>query len=461
MARPSGDIIDLPIKSNFKEGLSVLEYFISTHGARKGLSDTALKTADAGYLTRKLVDTSQDVTIEMDDCSTIGGIDIYPIKVGDEVIEKLSERIIGRYTAAPIINPYTDEVLIEADEMITESIGNQIDELEIESIKIRTVVTCESSRGICQKCYGINLASNTLVDIGEAVGILASQSIGQPGTQLTMRTFHIGGTASSEFRNPEFKLPGDSIILELPNSMIRNKHDKLVIPRRGKMTVASVFENLKYDSLSKVNIKHDQRVKINDVIGKAKDGTVLLAKKVGFININKAYNQLSLVGIPYELPLEVGGEFEKEIGQFIGAGEVIYRFDPITEPIISENTGKIRYQDIILNKTLKEEVDELTGVVLKKIIESKEEHLQPKLIIVPVKGEPVEAELPAGAILQKADGDVVEVGEVIAGKTRTAQKTTDITGGLPRVQELFEARNPTDTAVIAEPLWLRSYRRHL
>ena len=262
MAKPSGDIIEMPIISNFKEGLTVLEYFISTHGARKGLSDTALKTADAGYLTRKLVDIAQDVTVEIEDCGTINGIKVHPIKVGDEIIERLSERTIGRRTSATVINPYTDEVLIEADKEITPEIAHQLDELEIEEVKIRAVVTCDSPRGICQKCYGTNLATGKLVDIGEAVGILASQSIGQPGTQLTMRTFHIGGTASSEVRNPNFTFPSDTVILEVPKTLVRNSQNKLVVTRRSFMKVATVVERFKFSDFKAFKLKDGDRVKM-------------------------------------------------------------------------------------------------------------------------------------------------------------------------------------------------------
>ena len=450
MAKPSGDIIDLPIVSNFKEGLTVLEYFISTHGARKGLSDTALKTADAGYLTRKLVDIAQDLTIELFDCGTINGIDVYPIKVGDEVIENLSDRVIGRFTGENVINPYTEEIIVADGTLVTEDIGKKIDALELEKVCIRAVVTCDAPRGICQKCYGINLANNRLVDIGEPVGILASQSIGQPGTQLTMRTFHIGGTASSEVRDPEFRFNFDTVILDLPNSMVVNKNDKIVVPRRGYMTVATVFDCFKKEDFKTLSVNEGQRVKIGDVIGVALDGNKILASKVGFIYINKETNAIFLAGISYKVTLEIGGVFNKGLLEFIKKNEVVYKFDPITEPIISEIDGVIRFQDIILNKTLKEEVDEYTGVTIKRIMESKEEQLQPKIIIVSEGREPVETDLPDGTILQTRDGAKVNVGESIAGKTRVAQKTTDITGGLPRVQELFEARNPVNVAVIAE-----------
>ena len=448
MAKPSGDIIEMPITSNFKEGLSVLEYFISTHGARKGLSDTALKTADAGYLTRKLVDIAQDVTIEMRDCGTINGTDIYPIKVGDEIIEKLSERIVGRFTAEAIINPYTDEVLIEADQEITPEVAKQLDEMEVEKVRIRSVVTCDSSRGICQSCYGTNLASGGLVEIGEAVGIMASQSIGQPGTQLTMRTFHIGGTASSDVRDPEFRLPNPVVILNVPHMLLRNAEGKMVVPRKGYMEVATVLEKFKTTSFEKILVKHRDRVKMGQIIGEM-DKSPVKAKKVSFVYINEEADEIMLITNSYQQPLEVGAIFNVEINKFIKKNQVIYKFDPINEPIIVEASGTIRYQDIIIGKTLKEEMDEFTGMINKRIMETKEEQLQPKLVVVTDKGEPREIDLPAGTVLRVKDGAQVQTGDVVARKIRTIHKTIDITGGLPRVQELFEARNPPDVAVIA------------
>ena len=450
MAKPSGDIIEMPIISNFKEGLSVLEYFISTHGARKGLSDTALKTADAGYLTRKLVDIAQDVVVETEDCGTINGIEMYPIMIGDEVIEKLSDRITGRYTAEKVVNPYTDEVILEPDQEITWAIAQKIDELEIEKVKIRSVVTCDSQRGVCKLCYGENLATGRLVDIGEAVGILASQSIGQPGTQLTMRTFHIGGTASSEVRDPEFKLPNDIVIVSVPENLIRNSQNKLVVPRRGFMTIASVFSAYKVSQYDKISVKNGQKVIAGTEVAVSGDGTPLTAKKTGFVYINKSTDALMLISQTYQVVLDVGAVFVKEPGELIKANTAIYHFDPITEPIIAEKSGKITYSDIILNKTMKEELDEYTAIKVKKIIEAKEDNLLPKLLIIPKKGVTLEVDLPADMILYVEDGEYVEPGKILAGKVRVAQKTSDITGGLPRVQELFEARKPSNAAVIAD-----------
>ncbi len=450
MAKPTGDIIDMPIISNFKEGLNVIEYFISTHGARKGLSDTALKTADAGYLTRKLVDITQDVIITSLDCNTIKGIDVYPIKLGNEIIEKLSERVVGRFTLEDIVNPFTEEVLLKAGSLITEEIAEKIDELEIEKVTIYTVVTCDAERGVCQKCYGVNLANRNLVDIGEPVGIIASQSIGQPGTQLTMRTFHIGGTASSEVREPYFKAPSDLVIVKLPENLITNSDNKLMATRRVFITLAGVYSSWKIDNLKEVKVENEQFVKLNTVIAIDKKGGEVSCKKSGVMMIDKKNNLLLQILNPYQHPVEIGATFEKEEGEFVKEKEIIYNFDNIIEPIIAEIKGTVRYQDIVLGKTVKEEIDELTGTINNKIIESKEEKLQPKLIIVPDEGDASEIDVPVSSTLSVKDGQKVNVGDMLSGRIRTFQKTIDITGGLPRVQELFEARVPLNSAVIAE-----------
>ena len=450
MAKPSGEIIELPILSNFKEGLSVLEYFISTHGARKGLSDTALKTADAGYLTRKLVDISQDVTVAIDDCGTINGINLYSIKSGDEVIEKLSMRVEGRYTAEPILSPYTGEMILGEGQLIVEEICQIIDELDIETIRIRNVVTCDASRGICRKCYGLNLANRRMCNIGDAVGIVASQSIGQPGTQLTMRTFHVGGTATSEVKDPEFKLDVDSIILSRPKTLVQNKDNKFVIPRRGYMTLATIFGAYKVKDFKEITVKDQQKVNIGDVFGLNKNGEETKSPKIGYIVFSLDEKEFFHIGSSYEKALDVGGVFEKGEKEFIAKNEVIYTYDPYTEPIIVEKDGTIRYQDIIEGKTLRVEIDEYIGVANKKITEFREENLEPRLNIELKDGDSMQVDLPIGAILQVKDNQKVEVGDIVSNKIRTAQKTTDITGGLPRVQEIFEARHPLKATVIAE-----------
>ena len=454
MAKPSGEIIEMPITSNFKEGLNILEYFISTHGARKGLSDTALKTADAGYLTRKLVDVCQDVVIVEDDCGTITGIDVYPIRIGDEIVEKLSDRVEGRYIVEDIISPYTGEVILKSGSLVTEEICKKIDELEIEKVSIRTVVTCNSTRGICQKCYGMSLTNRKIVNIGEPVGIIASQSIGQPGTQLTMRTFHVGGAASSEFRDPNFKLSADSIIVSMPDNLVENEGGKKVVPRRGYLNLATVFEIYNVNNFAEIIITSGEKVKAMAEIGTDKKGEKVLTKKMGYIFHSKDKKQIFHVSSPYEKSLDVGGIFEKDALELIQKDEIIYTYDPYTEPIIVEKNGTISYKDIVLDKTLAEEVDEYTGAVIKKITDRIEDNLQPKLIITLDKPteelSEMHIDLPSGTILQIEDGSKVKVGQIISSKIRIGQKTTDITGGLPRVQGLFEARHPGDIATIAK-----------
>lgn len=451
MAKPSGEIIDMPIVSNFKEGLGVLEYFISTHGARKGLSDTALKTADAGYLTRKLVDIAQDVTISLDDCGTIVGIDVYPIKVGDEFIEKISERVVGRYSAEDIINPFTEEIILEADTLIDESVALQFDQLEIEKVKIRTVITCDALQGICQKCYGVNLATGRIVDIGETVGIIASQSIGQPGTQLTMRTFHIGGTASSEIKDPFYKAPFDAVLLKIPDNLVEREDGKKVVARRGFITLSVVVESWHKDKVKKLKFKSGDIGNVNDLLGENEKGDPIYLKKSGMIYIDEQNKVIAHISTQHQHPLEIGAVFKKAEGEFIKKDEIVYTFDNITEPLIAEINGIVRYQDVILNKTLKEEVDEMTGVTTKRIITPREEELQPKLIITDVKtNNTVEVDIPINSNLMINDGEEVKKGQSLSGRIRMSQTTVDITGGLPRVQILFEARTPSNSAVIAE-----------
>lgn len=450
MAKPSGEIIDMPIISNFKEGLSVLEYFISTHGARKGLSDTALKTADAGYLTRKLVDIAQDVCITLDDCGTISGIDVYPIKSADEVLERLSDRVIGRYTCEEILNPFNDEVILGRDQIITEEITAKIDELEIEKVRIRTVVTCDAPRGICRKCYGINLATGRMVDIGEAVGIVASQSIGQPGTQLTMRTFHIGGTASSEVADPFFKVAQDTFVIELPENLVKNKEGLLVAPRRSFINLATVIKSYPVSDFKELKIKDEEVLKAGQVLGVDSSGEEVSATKAGRIFFDKSKKNIYHVAASFQHPLPIGATFEIAARELVKRGETVYSFDSISEPMIAEIKGTVRYQDVIANKTLKEEVDEMTGVVSKRITAPSEEGLQPKLIIIPAKGDSIETDLPVGSNLFVEDGSKVDEGDILSTRIRSLQRTADITGGLPRVQELFEARNPLNSAVIVE-----------
>lgn len=398
----AGEIIESPIISNFKEGLTVIEYFISTHGARKGLADTALKTADAGYLTRRLVDVSQDVVVTQYDCGSIRGVEITALKDGEEIREPLSERILGRVALEDIFDPLTKELLCEGGELITEEIAERIGETTIESVKIRTVLTCDSKRGVCAKCYGRNLTTGKLVDVGEAVGIIAAQSIGEPGTQLTLRTFHIGGAASR--------------IVE--TSQVSSRFE-------GK----AFFENLRY--VEKTN-EFGEKVKValtrNGIIGIIdNDGRILRR---------------------YEVPF--GAEIVIDDGQKVERGTVLYNHDPYNALIISEEDGIVEFQDMIENITFRHESDEQTGHIQQVVIESRDKSFVPRINIIR-NGEKVqEIIIPAKAHLIVREGQEIKAGTVVAKIPREIGKTRDITGGLPRVTELFEARRPHDPAVVAE-----------
>lgn len=398
----AGEIIESPIISNFKEGLSVIEYFISTHGARKGLADTALKTADAGYLTRRLVDVSQDVVVTQEDCGTIRGVEITALKDGEEIREPLSERILGRVALVDITDTITKELLCENGELINEEIAERIGESTLESVQIRTVLTCESKRGLCAKCYGRNLTTGKLVDVGEAVGIIAAQSIGEPGTQLTLRTFHIGGAASR--------------IVE--TSQVTSRFE-------GK----AFFENLKY--VERTN-EFGEKVKIsltrNGIIGIIdNDGRVLRR---------------------YEVPF--GAEIVIEDGQKVERGTILYNHDPYNALIISESDGIVEFQDMVENITFRHESDEQTGHIQQVVIESRDKLLVPKINIIRNREKVAEIIIPAKAHLVIRDGQEIKAGTVLAKIPREIGKTRDITGGLPRVTELFEARRPHDPAIVAE-----------
>jgi len=409
MAKPQksgnsgSEIIENPILSNFKEGLSVLEYFISTHGARKGLADTALKTADAGYLTRRLVDVSQDVIINEEDCGTLRGLVATAIKKNEEVVETLYERILGRTTVHNVYHPLTGKSLVGAGEEITEEIGLQISSSPIEQVEIRSVLTCESKNGVCAKCYGRNLSTGKMVQRGEAVGVIAAQSIGEPGTQLTLRTFHVGGTASN--------IAADSSVIA--------KYDGLV----------------EIDELRTVE-KVEDSGKVNIVIGRLAEMRIV-DKNTGIV--------LSTHNIPYGSKLYVknGGDVKKDT--------LICEWDPYNAVIVSEGNGKLQFDSVIEGVTFKEESDEQTGFREKVIIESRDKKKNPGLTLVGKNGEEIKVyNLPVGAHMNIEDGQVVKAGEIIAKIPRAVGKSGDITGGLPRVTELFEARNPSNPAVVSE-----------
>ncbi len=398
MAKPSGEIIERPITSNFREGLSVLEYFISTHGARKGLADTALKTADAGYLTRKLVDVAQDVIVVEQDCNTVNGIEVTAIAEGDEELVGLDSRILGRTALTDIIDPITGETIVKVNDEIDEVLARKILAAGIESVRIRSVLTCESRRGLCARCYGRDLATGGSAEVGTAVGIIAAQSIGEPGTQLTMRTFHIGGTASSVFKQPE--------IIVKHKGMVRYHELRVVQNREGDHVV-----------LNKNGV-----ISVHDDSGHEVERYTL------------AMGAIVLV--------EDGGTLKK--------GACLAKWDPYSVPVLAEQPGRVRFHDFVENVSVKKEVDETTGMSGTVVLDSKE-NLHPQIIIEHEDGEVLGFySIPAGAHVVVKEGDVVTPGELLAKTPRKESKTKDITGGLPRVAELFEARQPKDAAEIAK-----------
>ncbi len=459
MAKPSGEIIEVPIRANFKEGLTVLEYFISTNGARKGLADTALKTADAGYLTRRLVDIAQDVLITEMDCGTTIGIDIYPIKEGDSTIESLGSRVLGRTLLYDLINPVNGDILAKADEIIDEDIADKIDEIEMDSIEIRSVLTCESKHGVCAKCYGRNLATSRPVEKGEAVGIIAAQSIGQPGTQLTMRTFHIGGIASTSVEESDIKFNYPVFIKEITSKMIKTEEEKILTVRRGYLIVQRIISEMEVDTKSEFHIEDGEKVYAGKVFATSPGGDDYRAPNTGLLKLDK--KKAYILGDPHSVQINVGAEividleFNKKSGTFeptevpYAANEIIAEFDPWFEPILTEIPGRVEFIDVELNKSLVEEIDPQTNVKKRVIVEYKTEKLQPSVNIYGDSGEPTTYLLPKGANLMVEDGSKVNAGVVLAKIPRSAEKTKDITGGLPRVAELFEARTPRDASTLS------------
>jgi DNA-directed RNA polymerase subunit beta' len=397
MAKPSGEIIERPILANFREGLTVLEYFISTHGARKGLADTALKTADSGYLTRKLCDVSHDVIISEPDCNTVNGLWVSAIYEGDDEIVRLQDRIIGRVACDDIVDNVAKRKIVQAGEIITEPMAESIVKLGVERVKIRSVLTCESRRGACAMCYGRDLATSRPVQLGAAVGIMAAQSIGEPGTQLTMRTFHIGGTASQVFKQPQIKAKNDGIV--------------------------------RYQELRVVQ---------------STEGGFIVLNKTGFVVIeNKEGRELERHN------LVIGSTISVADGGNVKKGESFVKWDPYNVPILTEKGGKIEFHDIIEGVTMRRELDETTGRIGTVIIEHKED-LHPQIVIMDSsKTVAASYSIPAGAHVVVDEGDTVQAGVTLAKTPRKMAKTKDITGGLPRVAELFEARRPKDACEIA------------
>jgi len=409
MAKPKkstaggGEIIENPILSNFKEGLSILEYFISTHGARKGLADTALKTADAGYLTRRLVDVSQDVIVNLDDCGTLRGLEVSALKKNDEVVETLADRIVGRVSLHDVEDPLTHEILIEAGAQITDEIADIIDKSALDSIEVRSPLTCEAKRGICAKCYGYNLSTRNMVQLGEAVGVVAAQSIGEPGTQLTLRTFHAGGIAGN-------------------------------ISEENKL-VAKFTGTLEIEDLRTVESENSEGKKIETIISRTSE-LKIIDKVTGVV--------LSMHNLPYGSEVFIKGK------KSIKKGEVICQWDPYNGVIVSEFKGKIGFENIDQGVTFQVEMDEQTGFQEKVISETKNKKVIPNLLILDNKGVTLRSySLPVGAHLMVEEGEKIEAGKILVKIPRKSAKAGDITGGLPRVTELFEARNPSNPAVVS------------
>jgi DNA-directed RNA polymerase subunit beta' len=399
MSKPSGEVLETPITANFREGLSVLEYFISTHGARKGLADTALKTADSGYLTRRLVDVAQDVIVTGKDCGTIDGIYVTAIMEGGDILEALRDRIVGRVSQDEILDPMTGEALVKFGEMITEEVANSIQGAGIERVKIRSVLTCENRRGVCAKCYGRNLASGKLVDIGNAVGVIAAQSIGEPGTQLTMRTFHYGGTASR------------------------------------------VSEQSKHSS---TNAGHVKFLNVNTV--ESKSGELVVINRSGkLVIVDPHSRELERYALTY------GSRLLVRDGQEVDRDVELVEWDPFTSAILSEISGKVVFVDIIEGENLREETDRVTGLTQRIVVEALQSEKRSPALVVSGRGKAEKRYLlPTGSHLAVSEGDHVHPGDVLVKIPRETTKTKDITGGLPRVVELFEARSPKEPAIITE-----------
>jgi DNA-directed RNA polymerase subunit beta' len=454
MAKPSGDIIDLPIRSNFKEGLSVIEFFISTNGARKGLADTALKTAEAGYLTRRLVDIAQDVVVNEDDCGTINGIFYSAVKDGEDIVEPLSDRIVGRYTLERVKHPITGEVIVDVNEEVTPEIAEKIDSAGVDSVRIRTVLTCEAKHGVCRKCYGRNLATNRAVDIGEAVGTIAAQSIGQPGTQLTMRTFHIGGTATKMSEENRIFLKYPVFIRDVVGAHVVLDDGRWLFTRRGHAIVSKVMREYKIESGDEILAEDGKRIIRGDPIMR-RNGETISSPEIAYAMILKGPEgniiSLCLIGQEQKIEIRNGSEFLVKKGTVVEKERTIATFEPFSDPIIAEATGLVKYEDIIPGTTLKEEDDEETGHTEKRITEFQLESKQPRVHIMDENDNEIASyHLPGGAILQVDDGEKIKAGRTIAKIVKESARAMDITSGLPRVNELFEARKPRSPAELAK-----------
>jgi len=408
MAKPSGEIIETPITANFREGLTVLQYFISTHGARKGLADTALKTANSGYLTRRLADVAQDCSIIEDDCGTMMGVEVEPLMEGGEVIQRLAERVLGRTAMENIVDPFTDEVLVKVNEEIDEAAVERIENAGITNANIRSVLTCKAKHGVCATCYGRDLSHGKKVERGQAVGILAAQSIGEPGTQLTMRTFHIGGTASRRVEQADIR--------------------------------ARVAGTVKFDNLNMVQNAEGR-----------------------YVVMNRRGGEFAIVGEKgrerERFPVIYGAHINVRDGQSVEQGDMLASWDPFTTPIITEVSGTVKFGDLVPGKTMQEKVDPVTGKSSRTVIESKSGEERPRISIKDEEGKTADLPsskgnaryiLPVGAILLVEEGDEIKAGDVLSKLPRATTKTKDITGGLPRVAELFEVRKPKEISVLSQ-----------
>jgi DNA-directed RNA polymerase subunit beta' len=399
MAKPSGEIMETPITANFREGLSVLQYFISTHGARKGLADTALKTANSGYLTRRLVDVAQDIIVLKQDCGTGNGISATALVQSGEIIESLGERVLGRVAVEDVVDSYSGEILVARNTLIDEEAIERLENAGSEHVEIRSVLTCDLESGVCAMCYGRNLATGAMVEIGEAIGVIAAQSIGEPGTQLTMRTFHIGGTASRQVEQSTLQAKNSGIVQYQNIRTVHSREGAMVVMNRNGMLVVQDDQGREKE---RYQIVYGARLKVKD-------------------------------------------------GQKIERSEKLVEWDPYTLSILAEVPGRVAYGDIVEGITVQEEVDEQTGLSQKVIIDHHDEKRQPRISVKDESNVTVGRYLlPAGAHISVVEGEAVSPGDAIAKIPRETTKTKDITGGLPRVAELFEARKPKEQAIISE-----------
>ncbi len=448
MSTPSGKIIDIPIKSNFKEGLSVFEYFISTHGARKGLTDTALKTADAGYLTRKLVDIAQDVVITEEDCGTINGIYIESIKEDEEIKVPLSSRIVGRFCQEKIYHPITNELILDVNEYINEEKALLVERLGIKRVKIRSVLTCESSYGVCVKCYGQNLATGNIVDIGEAVGIIAAQSIGQPGTQLTMRTFHIGGIASSGAGSEAEKIYKNPVYIEkiFGSTYKKEEENSLLFLRDGQIIIREIYKDINNACASKIEVSDGEKVIADTILGYDENNKVVKSNHIGIIK--KVGHHLYLTGDEISIDARTGSVFYGKEKEIFPADKVLLLSDMHNDITIAEQNGIVKFENVILNVNAKQ----IEGGYI-KISQLLNDKRQPKLLICdPDNPENIliTYHLQSKSIITVKDGDSIKIGDAIIKLPKEKTTQEDIVSGLPKVTSLFEARKPKKKAVLAQ-----------